>query len=335
MATQDQIRGRVAEQIIEALEKGETVPGVGLAGTPIPAACQCRQQQCVSWYQPDASWPCISIGTASVPAGTERSSSGGTWAARSCGGLTSAARRMGLRDHLLGEGDQNQGKRRRRRGREGHFYLNHTPSSRLTRWRASHLDQLGRKTTARSTWSSSTSSLRSVPSPPRKPTSGTLGTVPSTVEIPITSRCRRRESQLERVLFDLLPRVGPLERKADRVEGRVREGELRAEIAAAYMLAELGVPQSSDLSNHQAYVANWLQALRKDNRFIFRAGTAANKAADYILVLPAAPARTRGRAFLSGGWPGDSTGGRLQNHRPCLFGPPPSRETTTPTTTGT
>ena len=49
------------------------------------------------------------------------------------------------------------------------------------------------------------------------------------------------------------------------------------------MLAELAMPQSTDLSNHQAYVKNWLQTLRNDNRFIFRASTAANKAADYIL----------------------------------------------------
>jgi antirestriction protein ArdC len=66
-------------------------------------------------------------------------------------------------------------------------------------------------------------------------------------------------------------------------KGDYAEGELRAEIAAAYMLAELGVPQSSDLSNHQAYLANWLQALRNDNKFIFRASTAANRAADYVL----------------------------------------------------
>ena len=49
------------------------------------------------------------------------------------------------------------------------------------------------------------------------------------------------------------------------------------------MLAELGVPQSSDMSNHQAYLKNWLQALRNDNKYIFRASTAANKAADFIL----------------------------------------------------
>ena len=77
----------------------------------------------------------------------------------------------------------------------------------------------------------------------------------------------------------------------------IAEGELRAEIAAAYMLAELGVPQSSDMSNHQAYLKNWLQALRNDNKYIFRASTAANKAADFVLsFLPTA--RTRRSAGL-------------------------------------
>jgi antirestriction protein ArdC len=66
-------------------------------------------------------------------------------------------------------------------------------------------------------------------------------------------------------------------------KGDYAEGELRAEIAAAYMLAELGVPQSEDLTNHQAYLQSWLKALRNDSRYIFRASTAANKAADYVM----------------------------------------------------
>ena len=66
-------------------------------------------------------------------------------------------------------------------------------------------------------------------------------------------------------------------------KGDYAEGELRAEIAAAYMLTELGVPQSEDLSNHHAYLKSWLQALRNDNRYIFKASTAANKAADFVL----------------------------------------------------
>ena len=80
-----------------------------------------------------------------------------------------------------------------------------------------------------------------------------------------------------------LHELGHWSEKRTEWKGGYAEGELRAEIAAAYMLAELGVPQSEDLSNHQAYLKNWLQALRNDNKYIFRASTAANKAADYIL----------------------------------------------------
>ncbi len=65
--------------------------------------------------------------------------------------------------------------------------------------------------------------------------------------------------------------------------GSYPEGELRAEIGGAFLLAALGVPQSDDLTNHKAYVASWLEALNKDSRFIFRAASAASKAADFIL----------------------------------------------------
>jgi antirestriction protein ArdC len=65
--------------------------------------------------------------------------------------------------------------------------------------------------------------------------------------------------------------------------GSYAEAELRAEIGAAFTLAALGIPQSDNLTNHKAYVASWLEALHKDSRFIFRAASAASKAADYIL----------------------------------------------------
>lgn len=65
--------------------------------------------------------------------------------------------------------------------------------------------------------------------------------------------------------------------------GSYAEGELRAEIAACYMLTELGVPQSDDLSNHHAYLESWLKALRNDPKFIFSCATAATKAADFVL----------------------------------------------------
>lgn len=65
--------------------------------------------------------------------------------------------------------------------------------------------------------------------------------------------------------------------------GSYAEGELRAEIAACFMATELGIPNSDDLTNHFAYIQAWLQALENDPAFIFRAASAASKAADFIL----------------------------------------------------
>lgn len=59
-------------------------------------------------------------------------------------------------------------------------------------------------------------------------------------------------------------------------------GELVAEIGSCYVCRELGVP-ATDLTNHVAYLANWLQAMRSDPRFIFVASAQASKAADFIL----------------------------------------------------
>lgn len=61
------------------------------------------------------------------------------------------------------------------------------------------------------------------------------------------------------------------------------EEELVAEMGSCFTLATLGVPQTEDWNNHKAYVAHWLEALNKDSRFIFRAASAASKAADLIV----------------------------------------------------
>ena len=65
--------------------------------------------------------------------------------------------------------------------------------------------------------------------------------------------------------------------------GSYAEGELRAEIGACFLSTALGIPNSDDLTNHTAYIQNWLQALENDPKFIFRASAAASKAADFIL----------------------------------------------------
>ena len=58
--------------------------------------------------------------------------------------------------------------------------------------------------------------------------------------------------------------------------GSYAEGELRAEIAGCFLMSELGVPQSNNMDNHFAYLENWLQSLKNDPKYIFRATAAAS-----------------------------------------------------------
>jgi antirestriction protein ArdC len=59
--------------------------------------------------------------------------------------------------------------------------------------------------------------------------------------------------------------------------------ELVAEISASFLAAELGVPDADKLDNHASYVGNWLEAMRGDSSYIFRASTAASKSANFLL----------------------------------------------------
>lgn len=59
--------------------------------------------------------------------------------------------------------------------------------------------------------------------------------------------------------------------------------ELVAEITACYVSAELALPQSNDLGNHQSYVASWLEAMNNDPKFIFAASTQASKVSNFLL----------------------------------------------------
>ena len=60
-------------------------------------------------------------------------------------------------------------------------------------------------------------------------------------------------------------------------------GELRAELASAYLCDELGLRTPSLNENTAAYLNDWLQKLREDSSFIFKMATAASKASDFIL----------------------------------------------------
>ncbi|UFN51683.1 ssDNA-binding domain-containing protein (plasmid) [Roseomonas sp. OT10] len=65
--------------------------------------------------------------------------------------------------------------------------------------------------------------------------------------------------------------------------------ELRAELASAFIGAELGLP--CDIPNHASYVASWLRTLKQDKREIFRAAADAQRIADYLLAFHPEQAR--------------------------------------------
>jgi len=57
--------------------------------------------------------------------------------------------------------------------------------------------------------------------------------------------------------------------------------ELRAELASAFIAAELGIP--TDIPQHASYIADWIKPLKDDKREIFRAAADAQKIADMLL----------------------------------------------------
>ena len=66
-------------------------------------------------------------------------------------------------------------------------------------------------------------------------------------------------------------------------------GELIAELSSCFLMGELGLATTEDLTNHSAYVKGWLKAMKNDVSFVFRASGQANKAVDYLLNLSDQP----------------------------------------------
>jgi antirestriction protein ArdC len=65
-------------------------------------------------------------------------------------------------------------------------------------------------------------------------------------------------------------------------EGYARE-ELRAEIAAAFLCQELGIPMATSLlESHSSYLTSWASLLRGDQQEIIKAASDAQKIADYL-----------------------------------------------------
>ena len=59
--------------------------------------------------------------------------------------------------------------------------------------------------------------------------------------------------------------------------------ELVAEISACYLCDAVGVPLDEGFVNHVSYISHWLNALRNDPSFIFKASNKASRVNDYLL----------------------------------------------------
>jgi antirestriction protein ArdC len=60
-------------------------------------------------------------------------------------------------------------------------------------------------------------------------------------------------------------------------------GELVAEMAASMLSAELGVPQGENLENHASYLKHFLEGMRANQSYIFKASSQASRVVDYLL----------------------------------------------------
>jgi len=69
----------------------------------------------------------------------------------------------------------------------------------------------------------------------------------------------------------------------NRAEEGYAMGELIAEISACLMMGELGLPTTTNLTNHAAYLKHWLDGMAGDPKYIFKAASQANKVVDLLM----------------------------------------------------
>lgn len=78
--------------------------------------------------------------------------------------------------------------------------------------------------------------------------------------------------------------VFPRDFSFDREDPRYAIEELRAELASAFVSAELGIPLGcAELESHAAYLQYWVKVCREDTTVMERAITDAQKIADYLI----------------------------------------------------
>lgn len=78
--------------------------------------------------------------------------------------------------------------------------------------------------------------------------------------------------------------------KFDHVKAGYPMCELICEVASCFLAASLGIPQCENLDNHAAYLKHWLEAMKGDSSYIFRAAAQSSKITDYLLSFVREPA---------------------------------------------
>ena len=59
--------------------------------------------------------------------------------------------------------------------------------------------------------------------------------------------------------------------------------EIRSELGAAYLIAEVGIPFPDAITNHAKYIGMWMKAMNADPSVIMQLASAASEAVDFIL----------------------------------------------------
>ena len=111
------------------------------------------------------------------------------------------------------------------------------------------------------------------------------------IEVPCKEQYQNIEEFYSTLFHEMIHSTGHKSRlnRSD-MQGIVRHGsekyskeELTAELGSATLINMLGIETKKSFKNSTAYIQNWLQALKNDNKFIVSASSKAEKAVKYIL----------------------------------------------------
>jgi antirestriction protein ArdC len=104
------------------------------------------------------------------------------------------------------------------------------------------------------------------------------------IQMPHRRQFERAEAYLETCCHELIHWTEPPHRlNWDRATEGYAMGELIAEVGGCMLATELALPTAENLQEHCSYLQHWLQAMKGDPGYIFKASAQASRAVDFIL----------------------------------------------------